>query len=294
MRPIAILSSANMLADHPDVREDDWEHAWQMNAIRPACRALGLELRVEIWDDPAFDPSGYDAVVIGTTWDYTQRPNEFLDALARFAGHTRLFNPLSVVRWNLEKTYLRDLATRGAPVVPTVWTEAADATSIQAAFDALDADEIVVKPQVGASAWRQVRLRRGDEMPTADALPPAATMIQPYLPAVASEGEYSFLFFGDQYSHCARKVPKPGDYRVQSIYGAKEEAHEPSSAELKAARAVLALVEGPWLYARVDMIRDPSGQLVLIELELIEPYYYPAQGPGMGAVFATALEAALG
>lgn len=279
-----------MLKGHPDVRDDDWEHAWQLDALRPACLARELDLRVVVWDDPTLDVRVFDAVVIGTTWDYTRQPDVFLRTLAGFAERVPLFNPLPLVRWNLEKTYLQDLAARGASVVPTLWREHADAATIQAAFDTLETDEIVVKPQVGASAWRQVRLRRGAPLPEAVALPPAATLIQQYLPAVTEDGEFSFLFFDRVFSHCAQKLPKAGDYRVQSIYGGKEYVHQPTDDELALARGVIDLVEGPLLYARVDMVRDRSGALALMELELIEPYLHPAQGPGMGALFAQALQ----
>ena len=114
-------------------------------------------------------------------------------------------------------------------------------------------------------------------------------MIQPFLPAVAEEGEYAFLFFGGEFSHCARKIPAKGDYRVQSEYGGHEEVHVPSGAELALARSVLDFVDGDPLYARVDMLRGLDGQLALIEIELIEPYLYPEQGPQMGEVFAKAL-----
>ena len=289
MRPVAYLTSANMLADHPNVREDDWEHAWEVDALRPACAQEGFDLQVVVWDDPALDPAAYDAIVVGTTWDYTDHPARFLRTLEAFSKQTRLFNPLSLLRWNVQKTYLRDLADRGAPIVRTLWRDQADPATIEAAFDDLGVDEIVVKPQVGAAAWRQVRLRQGEPLPDASELPPAETLIQPYLSSVAAEGEYSFLFFDRVYSHCARKVPKDGDYRVQSIFGATEHAVAPSEEDLALARRVVDLVEGPLLYARVDMVRDRSGALALMELELIEPYFYPAQGPAMGACFAKAL-----
>jgi hypothetical protein len=38
------------------------------------------------------------------------------------------------------------------------------------------------------------------------------------------------------------------------------------------------------------MVRAPDGGLVVMELELIEPYLYPEQGPRMGELFAEALE----
>ena len=162
-----------------------------------------------------------------------------------------------------------------------------------------ETDDFVVKPVVGAGGWRQARIRRGEPLPAAGELPPAEAMIQPFLPAVAQEGEYSFLFFGGDFSHAALKRPREGDYRVQSVYGGREERHAPSPEDVALARETLAAAcricgqESP-LYARVDMARGPDGRLALMELELIEPYLYPEQGPGMGTRFASALKARLG
>lgn len=174
-------------------------------------------------------------------------------------------------------------------MVPTLWRDCADERTIARAFDELGVDEIVVKPVVGASAWRQAKLKRKDTLPGPDELPPDHAMIQPYLHAAANEGEFSFLYFDRHFSHCARKIPRDGDYRVQSMYGGREEAYHPSAAELQSAERVLSAVEHPLLYARVDMMRGLDGELALMELELIEPYLYPDQGPGMGESFARAL-----
>lgn len=59
-----------------------------------------------VWDDPALDPSAWDAIVIGTTWDYPAKADAFLAALERFSRAAPLFNPLPVVRWNVDKGYL--------------------------------------------------------------------------------------------------------------------------------------------------------------------------------------------
>ena len=142
---------------------------------------------------------------------------------------------------------------------------------------------------MGAGAWRQSLISRGDDMPDEGNLPEAECMIQPFLPSVTSEGEYAFLFFDREFSHCSQKVPAKGDYRVQAAYGAKENIHIPSDEELKLASSVLDCVKGDILYARVDMLRGLDGKLALIELELIEPYMFPEQGPDMGKSFAAAL-----
>lgn len=279
-----------MLKGHPQLREDYWEHDREFEPLQSACAARGFDLQTVVWDDTALDIAKFDACVIGTAWDYTDKAENFLSALKRFSEQVPLFNPLPAVQWNLKKTYLRELADRGVAVVPTLWRDRADESTIGCAFAELGVNEIVVKPVIGASAWRQSRIHIGDPLPLAEDLPPAHTMIQPFLHAAADEGEFSFLFFDRQFSHCARKIPRDGDYRVQSMYGGREEVYHPSEAELKIARHILEEVPWPLLYARVDMMRGMDGLLALMELELIEPYLYPDQGPGMGAAFADALE----
>ncbi|MDF1767658.1 hypothetical protein [Maricaulis sp.] len=291
MTRIAFLTASCMLRDHPDARKDYWEYELEIAALQPACAQRGIDLEPVIWDAPDFDPAHFDAVMIGTCWDYMEKPDAFMATLERCDRESLLLNPLERVRWNSRKTYLKDLADRGAPMIPTIWADAANAQTIAAAFDALGAGDVVVKPVLGAGAWRQARIRRGEALPAAADLPPAECMIQPFLPAVSEEGEYAFLFFNREFSHCARKIPAKGDYRVQSEYGGHEEIHVPSVEELALARSVLDCIEGDLLYARVDMLRGLDGKLALIEIELIEPYLYPEQGPQIGEVFADALEA---
>ena len=294
MKPVAFLIAACMLKDHPEARKDYFEYDLEIQALEPACLEAGISLISVIWDDPDFDPSLYDAVVIGPCWDYMEKPEAFMALLEQCSKQSRLLNSLDVVRWNYRKTYLKDLEARGAPIVPSIWADQASGDVIADAFDALGADDIVVKPVLGAGAWRQARIQRGEALPSADLLPPAECIIQPFLPSVTEEGEYTFLFFDRVYSHCALKRPADGDYRVQSDYGGGEEIHHPSADELALAQSVLACIDGDLMYARVDMLRGLDGQLALMEVELIEPYLYPEQGPDMGANFARALGRFLG
>ena len=237
--------------------------------------------------------------MIGTVWDYPPKLAAFLNTLQALHAQAPVYNPPAVVRWNIEKRYLADLAEAGAPSIATVWADTADEASIQPAFHALDAETLVVKPLVGGGAWRQAVVTRGEPLTAPQDLPPAACLIQPFLPSVPEEGEYSFVFFGGRFSHALQKLPKPGDYRVQSIFGAREIVHQPRPGELDQCRAVLDAAaqitgEADLLYARVDMVRGLDGRLALMELEIIEPYLYPQQGPDMGEVFVAALRDKLG
>ncbi len=48
------------------------------------------------------------------------------------------------------------------------------------------------------------------------------------------------------------------------------------------------------LYARVVLGRDADGGLKLMELEMVEPYLYPLQGPELGPRMAAATRRRLG
>ncbi|MEZ6003965.1 MAG: hypothetical protein R3F17_06070 [Planctomycetota bacterium] len=289
MPRIAFLTAGCMLPDAPDRREDHWEFDLEWNALQPACEAAGLQIEPMVWDGPEVLTEAFDAYVVGTTWDYAERHGEFLERLAELDRRGVLLNPLRTIAWNSHKSYLRELEQRGVPVVPTLWREDATEASLQDAFETLGCDEIVIKPQVGAGAWRQERVRKGAPWPSPDRLPPGTCMVQPFLPRACDEGEFSLVYFDGVFSHCAQKRPAPGDYRVQSIYGAREVAVDPPADMRAVARQVLEATAGPLLYARVDLMRD-GNTWRLMELELIEPYLYPEQGPHMGMHFANALQ----
>jgi hypothetical protein len=285
---VAYLACPTTLPGSLIRREDAFEHDLTMGLLGKGLHFAGRTLEAVSWDDPQADWSSYEAAIIGTTWDYVQRLPEFLDALQRIATQTRLMNPPELVSWNAQKRYLRDMAERGCATIPTLWLDAPDEAACRAAYEAFNCEALVIKPEVGAGAWRQVKLRRGDLWPEAAALPPGATMVQPFMPSVVTEGEYSFLFFDRQYSHCVVKQAAQGDYRIQSSYGGQDRPWTPSAADLMLAQRALEAVDGTLLYARVDMVRGSDGALLLMELELIEPYLYPLYANDLPSHFAQA------
>lgn len=282
-----------MIAGSPDERADSWEHALEMQALVPACAQNGIELIELVWNATGWQPGDFDAFVIGTTWDYQEQAEAFLARLEQLESHAPLLNPLETVRWNLDKRYLADMEARGVPVVPTRYCARFDQAELDAARAAWPDGAIVVKPLVGACAWRQAKIDRDEALPSAERLPLGAAMVQPFLTSAQTEGEYSYLFFNRTFSHCLQKRPQAGDYRVQAIYGGTETIHAPSSEELAIAQAAVDAIEGDLLYARVDFMRRADGKLALMELELIEPYFYPEQGPRCGEFFAAGLRAQL-
>lgn len=281
MTKIAVLASDNMMPGHPDEREDAFERDEEMGKLVPAFAAEGLTLDLMPWRQAADKAGDYAAMLPLLVWDYFEG-NEaaFRAEMAKVDRATCLFNNFETLIWNANKTYLDELETRGAPVITTVTLDRVTPGAIAKAFDDLGVDSLVIKPQVGGGAWRQVLYTKGEPFPEIESLPPRGALVQAFLPSVKIEGEYSFLYFGGQFSHALVKRPKDGDYRIQSIYGGTEETYFPTKEERATARDILNTLDFIPLYARVDLLRGLDGQLKLIELEMIEPYLYLGHAPG--------------
>ena len=241
MKKIAYLASRVTLPGSLVRRTDAFEHDFMMDALRGPFEARGLRVEDVSWDDAKADWASYAGVIIGTTWDYWDRLDEFLAALRQIESQTRLFNPVALVEWNIRKTYLRDLEGRGAKLIPTLWLDTVDDASARAAFDRLGSDDLVFKRQIGAGAKGQHRLKRGELVPEM----PHPMMVQPFLPMIQTEGEFSFIFIDGEFCHALIKRALPGDYRIQSTYGGREEPIAPSAEDLAAARAIIETLEEP-------------------------------------------------
>ena len=55
-------------------------------------------------------------------------------------------------------------------------------------------------------------------------------LVQPMMPAIAQEGEWSLFYFGGRYSHTILKTVAAGDFRVQVKNGGNARAATPPAA----------------------------------------------------------------
>lgn len=274
----------------PELTEDDRQ------LLEPLARR-GIHAEPVVWDAPGVDWTAYDAVIIRSCWDYYLRRDEFLGWVEKLeATGTPLWNPPAVVRWNSDKSYLRELEAAGVAVVPTRWVAPGEPAPLAELLEETGWDEAVVKPVVSAAAhetWRTSRARAADDEPRFRALASRQrVMIQPFLPEIVTAGECSLFFFGGEFSHAVVKRPREGDFRVQIEHGGNAVAVEPDDALLAAARAALRCIPGDWLYARVDGC-TVDGTFRIMELEALEPALFLAWAPGAADRFAQAVEATL-
>ena len=254
--------------------------------LLPALEALGVEAAPAVWTDPGLDLGAFDVAVLRSTWDYHERPAEFLAWIESAAGKTRLWNRPRTVAWNMDKRYLRELEAGGVPVIPTLWADGGD--DVAREIEQRDWDEVVVKPVVDLGAFNLVRITAGAAASEVRSRS-GPLLVQPYLKSLEADGELSLVFVDGQFVHAIRKRPASGDFRVQPQYGGTATPTEPPPEWEAIARRALCLAPEPWLYARVDMVGGPDGRPCVIELELIEPLLFLALSPGSANLLARAI-----
>jgi glutathione synthase/RimK-type ligase-like ATP-grasp enzyme len=285
-RRLAVATSA----DYPSIQPDDAHLALSLER-------LGLQPVACVWNDPDVDWSTFDAVLIRTIWDYFKHHATFLqwlDRLDRLGIPT--INDSRLLRWNSDKRYLLELAERGIGIIPTRLARAHELHDVLAA---MPAQQVVIKPTVSGGAWHTLRGTAGDEaFAQAVALLPRACdyLVQPFVPEIVGDGEWSLLYFGGEFSHAVIKRPATGDYRVQGEYGGSADAVVPSAATLVAAERALAAVaeigHRDQAYVRVDGVIC-AGRFLIMELELIEPFLHLAGHPAAAERLAQRVAARL-
>ena len=271
---------------------DFWEAwSWAYDVEAAALEAAGIGVEPRAWTDVG-DVSGIDAVLPLVAWGYHLRFAEWLALLDRMdqPGAPLMLNPPALLRWNSDKSYLAELAAAGVSTVASRTVDALDDAALAAARMAYG-DTLVVKPLVSASADDTFRLGAYDAIPASIA--GKRMLVQPFMPSIASNGEYSLMLFGGRFSHCIVKRPKPGDFRVQPHLGGSETPCGPPAGAIALAQAALAAAPARATYARVDMVEGANGELQIMELELIEPALWLQHAPDQGAAFAGAIEAAI-
>ncbi|WP_128980738.1 hypothetical protein [Streptomyces roseicoloratus] len=201
--------------------------------------------------DAAALMDGFDAVVVrnsGPVLHYQEAYDAFR-ARARALG-TRVYNPLHGRGDMAGKQYLLDLTAAGFPVIPTV--------DRPEHLDRLPAaGSYAVKPKAGADSigLEFVPYERLAELPYGEIL------VQP---RIDFRYEVSFYFVDDRFQY-ALSSPDPEQRWVQATY-------EPTEADLAFARRFLDWNTLDHGIQRVDACRTPEGELLLVELEDLNPY----------------------
>lgn len=240
--------------------------------------AKGHQVSLQVWDDAQVDWESFDVIIIRTPWDYFNKIDAFyswLDKLEQL--NCRVLNPVKTLRWNADKIYFKDMQEKGIDIVPTVWLDRESEFDAESVFEELQTNKIIVKPRVSGAAKNTLALTLAEAKEKATEiqalLQQEPFLAQPFLEQIHTQGEWSFLFFNGRYSHTVLKKAKAGDFRVQHFFGGTVHTPEPPAHLLATAQTIVAKFASDCLYARVDGV-GMDGKLVLMELELIEPFLF--------------------
>src|SRR5205807_9283466 len=135
--------------------------------------------------------------MLRSTWNYALDLPAFLAWIDRAARAAPLWNPPDVVRANVRKRYLLELAARGVPVVPTTLVE-------RGASAELPHGRFVIKPEVGAGSLHARAFDRASDEAAAHLAAITAhgdALIQPYLTSVEAYGERSLVWIDGEITH---------------------------------------------------------------------------------------------
>ncbi|QNP39989.1 ATP-grasp domain-containing protein [Lysobacter solisilvae (ex Woo and Kim 2020)] len=285
MSSIAILT--------PDPADPGYSGLWPkvLERLQTALGGMGVATVATPWTahvDDAGALQDHACVLPLLVWGYHHDHARWLQACDRWerAG-VAMANPAHVLAWNSDKRYLATLAERGVAIPATTFTDVLSPALVARVFAETGADELIVKPAVSGGAWKTRRMRRGEVV---DETSGTTMLVQPYLPTIESEGETSLLYFGGRLSHVVNKRPVAGEFRVQEEFGGLYTLlPSPPAGAVALAEQVLAAVDAPLLYARIDVVPDADGRWLLMEAELIEPDFYLGVDPTQGRGFARAL-----
>jgi glutathione synthase/RimK-type ligase-like ATP-grasp enzyme len=244
-----------------------------------------------VWNDPTVDWRAYDALLVRSIWDYHLHADLFLQWLQLLENlNLPVWNPISVLRWNHHKFYLRELEKRGVVIAPTQFFRSGDHNAL-AQVQAAGWTNVVVKPAISASGYRTHAFNVASAQ-ALEYLEDAATygdfLVQPFFESIRHHGEVSMIFFNGNYSHAVLKKPREGEFRVQAEYGGHEVPFHPSPEIIHTGETILARTGIPFLYARIDGL-DDGNQFILMELELIEPDLFIDAHPDARKCFVEAI-----
>ena len=243
--------------------------------LEQALEKKGLKVIRKDWADPDFDWSSTRCAIFRTTWDYFDRFDEFKTWLDHTESQTQFINPVSQVRWNMDKWYLKDLEDKGVRVVETMYIQQGYEHLLHKILEASGWNDAILKPTVAGAGRHTYRINPGNvaeyEEVFSALISEEDMMLQPFQAKIMEKGEVSFMMIGGKFTHSILKKAKSGDFRVQDDFGGTVHSYEASQEEIEFAEEVTRACTPLPLYCRVDVMWDNEGQLAVSEVELVEP-----------------------
>ena len=253
------------------------------NYVKLSLEKSGLKVKRLSWDDSSFNWETTRSILFRSTWDYFDRFQEFSVWLEKVSEITKLINSEKIIRWNMDKHYLKDLEKNGIHTIPTFYIEKGAKTTLQTIHKENHWNHTILKPCVSGSARHTYKLNPENLVKHEEIfqklISKEAMMLQPFQNSIVEVGEISLVIIDGKFTHAVLKKAKKGDFRVQDNWGGTVHIYNPGMEEINfAENAVKACIEFP-VYARVDITTDNDGKLTIVEMELIEPELWFRNNP---------------
>ena len=243
--------------------------------LKAALEKQGLSVAITYWNNPSYDWSATKAVIFRTIWDYFERFDEFWKWLQDLNTQTKLINSFDLIKWNIDKHYLKDLSELGIETVPTFFVDRGSNVKLQEISRIKGWKDLVIKPAISASAFKTYKILKTDiennEELFINLVQERDMLVQPFIETISELGEASLMVFDGKFTHAILKKAKPGDFRVQDDFGGTVHDYVPTQKEINFAEKVFEACEQKPTYGRVDIVWDNSKNFFLSELEIIEP-----------------------
>jgi glutathione synthase/RimK-type ligase-like ATP-grasp enzyme len=238
----------------------------------------GLAITKEIWNDEKVKWENYDLAILKSPWDYFDLIEDFYAWLNKLQKlNIKLLNPIDIVKWNADKHYLKDIEDAGLMVTPSIFLTKGDKVNLQDYFIKLESQKIIVKPSVSGGSKNTFKVTAANANEINEKLKSLIEIedfiVQPFLTAIEETGEWSFVFFGGNFSHALLKKAALGDFRVQATFGGTVHPQQPPQNLVNSAQKYVNQFAKECLYARVDGT-IVNNSFMLMELELIEPFLF--------------------
>lgn len=271
-------------------------------------RRRGHRVTAVVWGaDTSRLAERFDRIIVRSPWDYMDSDDlrqgflHWLKALA--VTGVPVENDLPVMLWLMDKHYLLDFASVGVPIVPTQLIPAGGSFDLETFVERHGA--AIIKPSVSAAgAGLEFLPDRGTARSFQEEFSRrclrGAQLVQPFLPEIQTNGEWSLVYIGGQYSHGVHKAPAAGQILVHAERGGSLRFADPPAVVRQMGDQAAAVVPKAFahrgerccrmpLYLRIDIIETAAGAL-LSECEGVEPELFFRARPGSAARFAELVE----
>ena len=262
--------------------------------LKSALENQGLTVDITYWNNPSYDWSKTRSLVFRTIWDYFERFDEFLLWLEEVRHQTQLINSYDLVKWNIDKHYLKELSEKGIKIVPTYFAKKNSKRNLAEIIELQQWKDVVIKPAISASAYKTFKILEetvnSNEKLFKDLLNQRDMLVQPFINTIEKFGEASLMVIDGKFTHAILKKAKPGDFRVQDDFGGTVHDYVPTKKEIEFAEMVIEKCKAKPLYGRVDIIWDNEKNVYLSELEIIEPELWLRNYPKSAESIAEAVK----